>query len=414
MEVTDFIIDKLFGFDTTVCPVTGGIRFFAIFRKKPLSRHHLRHDKTCLNCGTIVGERYCTHCGQENTEPKESIGHLIGHFFADITHFDSQIFTTLKDLILRPGFLTREYVAGRRVRYLNPIRMYIFISAIFFVVMFAGSEEEHKAGIGDDNTHVTNLFRQRFADSLREAGSDGVSGSAGAGADGGAAGGEAKAGDSVRKAANDEIASRLDTTEAVKAGEESMFFSFGSGGKLVIDLTENKYKTLREYDSIEPHLPDSSRNSGLWGWILRRNVQLKEEHGGRSKMHIEQNLQHSIPKIMFVLLPLFAWFVSWFYSRKKYYYVQHAIFTIHYHSFLFLLFMVVLLVTKQVDSYQAVMWVILGSYLLAYAYLVAALRGMYQQAVWLSALKALAIGLLYLVAIMGTVMTMLGLAFWRA
>ena len=146
-----------------------GKPFLAIFRKKPLSRHHLRHDKTCLNCGTIVGERYCTHCGQENTEPKESIGHLIGHFFADITHFDSQIFTTLKDLILRPGFLTREYAAGRRVKYLNPIRMYIFISAIFFLVMFAGNEEEHKAGVGEESTHAANIFRQRFADSLREA-----------------------------------------------------------------------------------------------------------------------------------------------------------------------------------------------------------------------------------------------------
>ncbi len=131
-------------------------------------------------------------------------------------------------------------------------------------------------------------------------------------------------------------------------------------------------------------------------------------------MRIEQNLQHSIPKIMFVLLPLFALFVSWFYSRKKYYYVQHAIFTIHYHSFIFLLFLVVLLVTKPMESYQAILWTVLASYLLAYVYLVAALRGMYQQAVWLSALKALAIGLLYLLAIMVTVMTMIGLAFWRA
>ena len=143
-------------------------------------------------------------------------------------------------------------------------------------------------------------------------------------------------------------------------------------------------------------------------------MQLKEEHGGRSKMHIEHNLQHSIPKIMFVLLPLFAWFVSWFYNRKKYYYVQHAIFTIHFHSFLFLLFMVVMLVTKPMESYQAIMWTVFASYLLVYVYLVAALRGMYQQAVWLSALKGLAIGLLYLLAIMVTIMSMLAWAFYRA
>lgn len=352
--------------------------------------------------------------------------HLIGHFFADITHFDSQIFTTLKDLILRPGFLTREYAAGRRVKYLNPIRMYIFISAIFFLVMFAGTEEEHKGG-GEESTHATNLFRQQFADSLR--GAKVMAGGVGedkvmAGKDGGlkvtaggvkgTKGGVVGVRDSVRTVVNGEIAARLDTTEAVKAGVESMFFAFGSGGKLTIDLTENKYNSLREYDSIEPRLPDSSRNSGLWGWFVRRNVQLKEEHGGRSKMHIEQNLQHSIPKIMFVLLPLFALFVSWFYSRATYYYVQHAIFTIHFHSFLFLLFLIVTLVSKQLTSYQAVMWLVFGTYLLAYVYLVAALRGMYQQAVWLSALKGLAIGVLYLLAIMVTVMTMILLAFFRA
>src|SRR5579872_4745542 len=154
-----------------------------------MSRHHLREDKACLNCGAIVPERFCSRCGQENTELKESLGHLIGHFFEDITHFDAKIFVTLKDLVLRPGFLTREYIAGKRVRYLNPVRMYVFISAVFFITVFAG-EEEH-AGVADNGQHATNLFRQGLADSLREAKTD-----------------------SVRRAVNGAIAARLDTMEA--------------------------------------------------------------------------------------------------------------------------------------------------------------------------------------------------------
>ena len=98
-------------------------------------------------------------------EPKESVGHLIRHFFEDITHFDGKFFVTVKDLIVRPGFLTREYVAGRRVTYLNPIRMYIFISAVFFVSLFAGSEESGDRAEGD--TQAVNAFRQQLADSLR-------------------------------------------------------------------------------------------------------------------------------------------------------------------------------------------------------------------------------------------------------
>lgn len=355
-----------------------------------MSRHHLRHDKTCLNCGFVVEERFCSRCGQENTEPKESIGHLIGHFFADITHFDSKIFITLKDLVLRPGFLTREYMTGRRLQYLNPIRMYVFISAVFFLVVFAANEEEKKEVVTDES-HTTNVFRQRFADSLRDGSKD-----------------------PSRAHVNREIATRLDTAAAAKPTDESAFFSFGSGGKIVIDLTENKYTSLREYDSIQPHLPDSSRNTGFWGWVLRRNVQLKEEHGGRSHTHVEENLQHMIPKIMFVLLPLFALFTSWFYSRKKYYYVQHAIFSIHYHSFVFLLFFVAMLITKPIESYKVVMGIGLGAFTLALVYLVAALRGMYRQAVWLSLLKGVAIGLMYLITILATIWVLIILTFLRA
>src|ERR1700743_593598 len=102
--------------------------YFIFLEKKRVSGHHLRHEKNCLNCGFRVEERFCSRCGQENVEPKESWVHLVGHFLADITHFDSKIFITIKDLVWRPGFLTREYAEGRRVRYLNPIRMYIFIS----------------------------------------------------------------------------------------------------------------------------------------------------------------------------------------------------------------------------------------------------------------------------------------------
>src|ERR1700761_4916430 len=102
-----------------------------------MNHKHLRKEKTCLNCGAVVQDKFCSHCGQLNAEPKESFGHLIGHFLEDVTHYDSQLFTTIRDLLFRPGFLTKEYVAGKRVSYLNPIRMYIFISAVFFLVLFS-------------------------------------------------------------------------------------------------------------------------------------------------------------------------------------------------------------------------------------------------------------------------------------
>ena len=96
-----------------------------------------RKEQNCLNCHTALSGRYCHVCGQENLEPKETVWHLVQHFFNDITHFDGKFFSTVKYLLKRPGFPSSEYAKGRRASYLNPIRMYVFTSAIFFISSFS-------------------------------------------------------------------------------------------------------------------------------------------------------------------------------------------------------------------------------------------------------------------------------------
>jgi hypothetical protein len=339
-----------------------------------LSRHHLRHDKTCLNCGALVEERYCTRCGQENLEPKETVGHLVRHFFEDITHFDGKFFVTLKDLIVKPGFLTREYVAGRRVAYLNPIRMYIFISAIFFIALFASTDEAVPQV--EDHTYGVNLFRQQVADSLRSA-----------------------KGDSLQRSFNGKMAVRLDSVKLAKDSSQDLNLNYGSAGMVKIDITENKYNTLHEYDSVQRTLPDTAKDQGMMHWILRNNVRQKEKHDGRNKVHIEVDVHHDIPKIMFLILPLFALYVSWFYSRKKYYYVNHAIFSVHFHCFIFLLFLFMLLLAKVLPGAWTPLILIAITPIPVFIYLVAALRGMYQQSFWLTLGKGVAIGLLYAITL---------------
>jgi len=65
-----------------------------------------RKEKNCLNCVTTVVGKYCHLCGQENVEPKESVWHLISHFFNDITHFDGKFFGSFKDLLLSIFFMS--------------------------------------------------------------------------------------------------------------------------------------------------------------------------------------------------------------------------------------------------------------------------------------------------------------------
>ena len=102
-----------------------------------MSHSPSRKETDCLNCGAIVQGRYCHACGQENIEPKETFWHMFTHFLYDITHFDGSFFVTLKDLLFKPGFLSREYMLGRRKKYLHPVRMYVFTSAVFFLIFFS-------------------------------------------------------------------------------------------------------------------------------------------------------------------------------------------------------------------------------------------------------------------------------------
>jgi len=103
---------------------------------KSMSHSTLRQEQTCLNCGQNVHDRFCSYCGQENREPHETFWGLLVHFIEDIFHYDGKLFSTVKQLFLKPGYLSSEYLRGKRTVYLHPIRFYLFTSAFFFICLF--------------------------------------------------------------------------------------------------------------------------------------------------------------------------------------------------------------------------------------------------------------------------------------
>jgi hypothetical protein len=87
----------------------------------------------CENCGTPVAERYCGSCGQRREPAVHSLWHFSQVAAEDLTHADSRLWRTLGALLFRPGFLTREFLDGRRARYLPPVRLYLVLSVVFFL-----------------------------------------------------------------------------------------------------------------------------------------------------------------------------------------------------------------------------------------------------------------------------------------
>ena len=92
----------------------------------------LREDKRCENCGHFVEKRFCPQCGQENVETRQSFFHLFTHFVEDFVHYDGQFGKTILYLLFYPAKLTKEYMAGKRNCYVEPVKLFIFISFITF------------------------------------------------------------------------------------------------------------------------------------------------------------------------------------------------------------------------------------------------------------------------------------------
>jgi hypothetical protein len=370
-----------------------------------------RKERNCLNCQATLYGRYCHVCGQENLEPKETVWHLIQHFFNDITHFDGKFFSTVKYLLRKPGFLSAEYVAGRRASYLNPIRMYVFTSAFFFIVLYAISkpeemfknkpvermrglpalqkslgERQQELRVTSDNDERDDL--QTSIDHLRmEIGEI-----------------KKEYGDTTTRKFTDQELTAFMITELTDSLQEAglppatrsrvkqllTMANHPMSGSNLFGLKQGQYNTVEEYDSSERTLPDSLRDGWLKQAFMRKLVGASAEYERdpqRYKEKFWENWLHSFPKILFWSLPFFALILNILYFRRKkqFYYVDHGIFTIHVYIATFLLLLICILLSILTD-WAGVHWLQIVTDILItvvciynFIYLYKAMRGFYKQ-----------------------------------
>jgi hypothetical protein len=86
----------------------------------------------CLDCGTPLTGHFCSACGQRADPAHKSLRDFAAEFTEGLTNFDAKLWRTLPALVTRPGFLTAEFNAGRRTRYVHPFRVYLFVTFVFF------------------------------------------------------------------------------------------------------------------------------------------------------------------------------------------------------------------------------------------------------------------------------------------
>jgi hypothetical protein len=274
------------------------------FYYKAMSKNELRKDKTCLNCRYVVENRFCPNCGQENTDTRKTFHHLFIHFFEDLTHYENAFWKTIKNLFFKPAALTKEYLSGKRLSYLAPVRLYIFISFVtFFLISIFSSNIDY----GDDLIDVNETNTIQVAD----------------------ANGKMK--DSVVQT------KKVKVSDFIKAREKERREKNLTNAQINEGFVNLGYKNLKELDSMQKYGPKEEKLSDWEYDIVKKTLVIKAKFTQQEILSkFAEEARRNFPKTLFIYMPLFAFILWLFHSKKRWYYFDHGIFTLHYFSFLLL------------------------------------------------------------------------------
>lgn len=364
-----------------------------------MSHSKERAEKICLNCGAVLNGRYCHVCGQENIEPRESVWGLVSHFFNDITHFDGKFFSTGKFLLTRPGFLSAEYIKGRRASYLHPIRMYVFTSAFFFIIVFSlfnpegliklGGKEERASSLAELKESAKEITEKlpEVSDTINK----GAMERALANINRHAAQLEVevakdKEDDSAKNAVKKMMVDTIKNAFNKKPAATGIYDTTikESGSSIRIQGRKADFSLELAYDSVQKELPEARRDDWLTRTMMQKSMVLKKKFKGNKKEGINlfmEKFMHNLPKALFISLPLFALILLILYSRRPFLYTEHTIFSIHLYCATFIFLLPVFAINKLASNTGWNWLQIVNAliYIGNFIYLYKAMRRFYQQ-----------------------------------
>ena len=281
----------------------------------------------CKNCSSEFAGQFCSFCGQRYHEHKESFGELVYEFLSDFFHYDSRFFKTIIPLLFLPGKLTKSYNAGRQRSQFHPIRLCIFSSFVYFFLFFYFN----RIGIAFEN-EVKNDQAIIGADSTKQVIS------------------EDSLKLSIPQFSTSPVKKKIqpEVAEVNPLSEKKNLITLkgtsiqdSAAAKSYIDSLLRNKVTPAQYLKQQKML-GKERKAGYFKRIFTvrlLEINLIGEEGKNEFLNkLIETFLHNIPKLLFFLLPVFALFLKLLYLHKKeFYYVDHAILSLHYFSFIFLL-----------------------------------------------------------------------------
>lgn len=286
-------------------------------------------QKNCLNCGALLQGTFCHACGQKNLPRRQDIGDFIINFVSSFYSFESKFFKTFGYLLFRPGRIINDYNAGKRESYYHPARMYVFLSFIFFLVLSL-VPDENKVNINSNGKELSAEEKRKVLDSVQ--------------------------------VSLDSVNFKMPSANWTNSS------NWGSGDP----------KTLAEYDSIENAKPIAKRDGSVERYFTEKFIKLKQENGDDDKAIINRffdSFLENIPRMIFLLLPIFALILKLLYIRKDFYFSEHLVFSVLFYDFMYLIAAVGLFCSfvPWLEWVSSLLWIVV------FFYLYKAMRQVYKQ-----------------------------------
>lgn len=335
------------------------------FKKKP--KEVSFENITCKNCETQFDGKFCSECGQSVKDYDKPFAFIFYNFAGDFFAFDTRFFRTFSALLFKPGFLTKEYFKGKRIKYAPPFRIFIFVSFILFLLLQT----------------YTNKGLITVLDSDLSKAKIGLNPSS----------------VSIKDSILNNVKIELDSAEI--AIVDSFLNQYGveldSIGKDNININLADLETFRDTRDLR---------QGLNTYVVVLEGKLEKEKDPVKKTKLKEYIrlcrspEQAMAKILeymswafFLLLPIFALILKLVYIRRKQNYMRHLVFSIHIHSFIFIVLIFIVGLHLTFNGNLATVSTIL--ILTIPIYFITALKKFYGQNIGKAFIKFIVVSFLY-------------------
>ena len=334
----------------------------------------------CRNCAAPVMGAFCAQCGQPTDVHRRSVLHLLQDLFKDIASFDSRILRTVIALFVEPGELSLAFHEGRTQRYVPAVRLYLFVSLIFFLFLsVTGTAILQLELITTSHRYFTNGTGQVF---------------------------EEKNGVIVRIEGLKADKNGNVFADTGQSGPRLLVYGVTANGQVSTDLNAKPFffaPARKQHAQISASIQsvlarEHSRiaslhsRAPLTSW-LESHIDRMLQTLGADPAAINGPLTEWIPRMLFVLLPVFAMVLALFYWRQRndYYFVDHLVFSLNMHSFAFAMILVAVILARLIAGGVAAQ---IALYAIA-LYLLLAMKRFYRQGWAWTAIKFVLVSFVY-------------------